>query len=132
VKKFVIAVAAAFALLVGAGTASAGHYHQNVQVIRQFKLVGGSYGCGHDAVAVAVATDTYDAPVEVRKVVKVVRVNGGYNDVQIVNVNGYGRFGARGFGGGFRAANGGNSGVVGAAKVIVNTAKNLVGDIIGN
>lgn len=141
-KKFVIAVAAAFALLAGAGTASAGHYGHNVTVIRQFAVTGGAYGCGGDAVnvvkvvkadtcghdAVAVAAEDYVAPV---RVIRQVQVNANYgygHNTQVVEVVNN-RF--RGVRGGVRAT-GGNSGVVGAAKVVVNTAKNLIGDIIGN
>jgi hypothetical protein len=134
VKKFVIAVAAVFALACGAGTASAGYHHNNVQVVNVVRhvhavqLVGGVDTCGHDNVAVV--ADDYVAPVQVRRVVNANAYD--YNNVTVVN----GRYvGGRGIRGGFRAVradNGGNSGVVGALKVVGRTVGNLIGDIIGN
>jgi hypothetical protein len=127
VKKFVIAVAAVFALVLGTGTASAGHYHNynNVQVVRVVRNVQVD-ACDH--ANVAVVADDYVAPVQVRKVVRIVNVNANAYDY---SYNGVGGRNAR-FARNVRVENGGGSGVVGVLKAAGRTVGNLVGDIIGN
>lgn len=137
-KKFAIALAAVLALFVG--TASAGDHGRNVRVVNVVKTVrvtGGFSHCHNDAVAivrtnryqdaVAVEVNPYDA-VRLNRQVKVVNVvRGDYDDV--VNV---GRPRNLKVVKNVRVENDEPSGLVGAARTVANTAKNVVRTIIGN